>query len=229
MSGLTHPVCGYPHLATVTSAEEDAFIVETFGELPLFGKWLGGFQAPNGEEPGGGWGWVTGEAWDYTNWNDGEPNNAGGNEEHLEYWDNGRWNDEGYLPLVTGYLVEYEDCDMPTGKVNFGFVSKYKNGASVPTGNTEFQFRAAGLNFHSTSYDWLLVSGSEYAMFEGVGTINGEGEYEFQVWAGDGTGTDGADTFRMKIWTQDASGETVIYDNGINQDIGGGSIVVHNR
>src|SRR5207249_6428505 len=28
------------------------------------------------------------------------------------------------------------------GKANFGFVSKYKNGQSVPTGETEFQFSA---------------------------------------------------------------------------------------
>ena len=47
-----------------------------------------------------------------------------------------------------------------TGKATFGFVSKYKKGASVPTGQTEFQFKAGDLNFHSTSYDWPLVTGS---------------------------------------------------------------------
>jgi len=41
----------------------------------------------------------------------------------------------------------------PTGKATFGFVSKYKKGATVPTGNTEFVFKAADLNFHSTSHD----------------------------------------------------------------------------
>lgn len=38
------------------------------------------------------------------------------------------------------------------GKANFGFVSKYNKGASVPTGNTEFVFQVANMNFHSTSY-----------------------------------------------------------------------------
>jgi hypothetical protein len=43
---------------------------------------------------------------------------------------------------------QFEDCAYDTtGKANFGFVSKYKKGASTPTGNTEFQFKAGDLNF----------------------------------------------------------------------------------
>jgi hypothetical protein len=80
-------------------------------------------------------------------------------------------------------------------------------------------------------YDWLVVTGSNYAKFKGEGTINNmlapNGElYKFQVWAGDGTGDDGADTFRIKIWYEDA-GDMVVYDNGMNQNIGNGNIVVH--
>lgn len=113
------------------------------------------------------------------------------------------------------------------GKASFGFVSKYKKGATVPTGNTEFQFKTADLNFHSDSYQWLVVTGSDYAKFRGVGTINGAGEYKFQVWAGDGD----PDTFRIKIWTEDETTgvETVVYDNGIDQALGGGSIIVHTK
>lgn len=111
------------------------------------------------------------------------------------------------------------------GQANFGFVSKYKKGVTVPTGNTEFVFQAGDLNFHSSSYDWLVVTGSDYARFKGSGTINGTGDYKFMLWAGD----DEPDTFRIRIWTEDeVSGEeTVIYDNGSDQAIGGGSIIVH--
>jgi hypothetical protein len=35
-----------------------------------------------------------------------------------------------------------------------------------------------------------------------------------------------ADTFRIKIWYKDGD-EVVVYDNGFNQEIGGGSIVIH--
>ena len=115
------------------------------------------------------------------------------------------------------------------GKATFGFVSKYKKGANVPTGNTEFQFHAAGMNFHSDTYEWLVVTGSNYAMFKGVGTINGGldpngNAYKFMLWAGDGS----PDTFRIRIWWEDTdSTEHDVYDNGFDQAIGGGSIVIH--
>jgi hypothetical protein len=111
------------------------------------------------------------------------------------------------------------------GKATFGFVSKYKKGDTVPTGNTEFMFKAADLNFHSDEYDWLVVTGSDYAKFKGSGTINGEGNYKFMLWAGDGE----PDTFRIKIWEEEENSgdEYDIYDNGFDQEIGGGSIVIH--
>lgn len=111
-----------------------------------------------------------------------------------------------------------------TGKATFGFVSKYLKGATVPTGNTEFQFHAASLNFHSSSYEWLVVTGSNYARYKGLGTVDGVGVFKFMLWAGDGT----PDTFRIRIWSEDASGvESVLYDNGFDQPIAGGNIVVH--
>jgi hypothetical protein len=117
-----------------------------------------------------------------------------------------------------------------TGKATFGFVSKYKKGAKVPTGNTEFQFKVADLNFKSTSYDWLVIAGSK-AMYKGTGTINGAGEYGFMLSAIDGT----PDKFRIKIW--DKATDKVVYDNQLGAvedaepatELGGGSIVVHKK
>ena len=43
------------------------------------------------------------------------------------------------------------------------------------------------------------------------------------LWAGD----DSPDTFRIKIWWEDNGVENVIYDNGTDQAIGAGNIVVH--
>lgn len=113
------------------------------------------------------------------------------------------------------------------GKATFGFVSKYKKGASVPTGNTEFIFNAAGFKFSSTSYDWLVIAGTK-AMFKGEGMINGEGNYNFMLTANDG-GETGVDTFRMKIWETDGDDDSVIYDNKIDTELGGGSIIVHKK
>ncbi|MDH4135846.1 MAG: hypothetical protein OEW09_03885 [Anaerolineae bacterium] len=50
--------------------------------------------------------------------------------------------------------------------------------------------------------------------------------YKFMLWAGDGS----PDTFRIKIWWEDADAvEHDVYDNGFSQEIGGGSIVVHTK
>lgn len=123
-----------------------------------------------------------------------------------------------------------------TGKASFGFVSKYQNGANVPTGNTEFQFRAANFNFKSTVYEWLVISGAR-AQYKGSGTINGSGNYNFMLTAIDGqiNGGGGNDKFRLRIWDRSSGG--IIYDNQVNGDmgdnatpitiIGGGSIVIH--
>jgi|GEM_PF-2039450 hypothetical protein len=110
------------------------------------------------------------------------------------------------------------------GKANFGFVSKYQKGATVPTGNTQFQFKAGDLNFHSDEYDWLVVPGDHTAKYKGIGTIDGAGSYKFMIWARDFE----PDTFRIKIWEEDeVETEIVIYDNGFDQEIGGGNIKVH--
>jgi hypothetical protein len=132
-----------------------------------------------------------------------------------------------FINVAGGIAVDEHQLFMPsnlTGKATFGFVSKYKKGATVPEGNTEFQFKAGGLNFSSTSYQWLVVNqGGTNAQFKGYATINGAGNYGFMLWAGDGS----PDTFRIKIW--DAGTEAVVYDNGTDQPIGGGSIVVHKK
>jgi len=115
------------------------------------------------------------------------------------------------------------------GKANFGFVSKYQKGTSVPTGNTAFQFDLAGMAFASQSYEWLIVNQNGLnAQFKGSGLINGATDpngnaYKFMLWAGDGS----PDTFRIRIWWEDAAGEHDVYDNGVDQPIGGGNIVVH--
>lgn len=136
------------------------------------------------------------------------------------------WSPDGSVD----YEVTVSGCEAsPTGKANFGFVAKYKKGANVPDGNTEFQFKAGNLNFHSTSYEWLVVTGNDTAKFKGEGTINGDvspaGPYKFQLWASDGD----PDTFRIKIWWEDGGTEHFVYDNGMNQAIGGGNIVVHTK
>lgn len=124
-----------------------------------------------------------------------------------------------------------------TGKANFGFVSKYKKGHSIPSGNTVFVFKSAALKFQSTSYEWLVVTGADCAKYKGLGIINEDAsvEYSFMLNACDnGEGKDAdADTFRIKIWA--AADDTAVYDNMLGADddsydgtaISGGNIQIH--
>ena len=120
------------------------------------------------------------------------------------------------------------------GEASFGFVSKYKKGKTAPTGNTEFQFQAGDLNFHSDVYDWLVIAGAR-AQFKGTGTINGAGEFGFMLTAIDENLTPSTDVdhFRIKIW--DKATDEIVYDNqmgdvdgaAVATAISGGSIVIH--
>jgi hypothetical protein len=143
----------------------------------------------------------------------------------------------GWINSLAGSYTPQDSSDPDLiGKATFGFVSKYQKGASVPVGQTEFQFQVANFNFHSEWYQWLVVSGYK-AQYRGTGTVNGAAGYSFLVTAYDGqvSGGGGVDKFRIRIWLTNTG--TVIYDNKYGtltdmdtadpQALGGGSIVIH--
>ena len=110
---------GTGYLVTITSALEDAFVADliTIGEV-----WAGGKQDPAVSDPTANWVWVNGEGSfpgvnggtgyvnTYSNWSDFEPNDEGGGEQYLGigWTDDKKWNDEGALGNIKGYVVEYE-------------------------------------------------------------------------------------------------------------------------
>ncbi len=65
------------HLATFESAEEWAFVSGTVLSGHNNAYWLGASQQVNQATPSEGWGWVDDTAWDFTAWNNGEPNDYG--------------------------------------------------------------------------------------------------------------------------------------------------------
>ena len=98
------------YLATITSAEENGFAA---GDVAAGNEaWVGG--SDNGNE--GNWTWragpEAGQAFTYTNWNPGEPNNCCGGENylHINYATLGGWNDHGgpgNVFQVNGYIIEF--------------------------------------------------------------------------------------------------------------------------
>jgi hypothetical protein len=123
-----------------------------------------------------------------------------------------------------------------SGIASFGFVSKYKKGTTVPSGETEFQLKFASFRFHSVTYQWLVVAGAK-AQYKGTGEVNGAAGYGFLLTAEDGDAKNGGgvDRFRLKVWEQ-ATG-ALVYDNVLGapddidsaspQAIASGSIILH--
>ncbi|MBC8010349.1 MAG: hypothetical protein H7067_09655 [Burkholderiales bacterium] len=138
------------YLATLTSASENAFgytlasatasawFIDASGNG--LGPWLGGIQTTFTAEPAGGWTWVTGESWSYTNWASGEPSNFSGVEDRLQFFGSqtlmaATWNDltsTGNAPdtPARSYLIEYNTAPIPEpsayavgiGAIALGFV-----------------------------------------------------------------------------------------------------------
>ena len=137
--------------------------------------------------------------------------------------------------------VPSQDRHSLTGPAHFGFVSKYQVGSNTPVGQTEFQFNAGDVNFHSSNYDSgsLVISGP-LARYTGTGTIKGSTDsYTFLVEAYDcdvtGSCATSPDGFRIQI--TDTTTHTLIYDNvaggsgalsqANTEPIASGDIVIH--
>jgi large repetitive protein len=105
------------------------------------------------------------------------------------------------------------------GKANFNVNAKYEKGASLPTGSLKFELSGAMLQ--STSFDWLVVTGST-AQLRGTGTVNGSGSYTFVMTAVDAS----PDTFRIQVW--DKTTGAAIHDSA-TQTVAGGNLTVHTK
>jgi len=99
------------HLATVTSNAEQAFLEGQFN-LALTTPRLGGYQDHGAGEPGEGWAWSNGEAWEYTAWASGQPDQGAGDEDYLAL------GGDGWMDVANDqhgwYLIEFEEEPVAT-------------------------------------------------------------------------------------------------------------------
>ena len=115
------------HIATITSEAEWHAIKNELGSIPR-GYYLGGTD----EKKEGVWEWITGEAWKFTKWSKGEPNDYshpiyGESEDYLQTWketsdSNRNWNDIwGVInPNSKGYILEFGYYSNPNSKDSDG-------------------------------------------------------------------------------------------------------------
>lgn len=103
------------HLVTITDADENNWIVKNINPADDNYCWLGGEKNESGA-----WGWVTGEAWDYTSFAEGQPDFMNSAEYYLcTSSPANTWNDsdmEGnnwdpgweYSRGISGYIIEWD-------------------------------------------------------------------------------------------------------------------------
>ena len=110
-------------LATITSLAENDFVAALLPEYLNIGYAIGGMQPPDAPNDQG-WSWISGEAWSFTNWAPGEPNNFGGIENYLVMYSNfgpdklGTWNDVSDSDAFNhGYVIEFAAIPEPGAAV----------------------------------------------------------------------------------------------------------------
>lgn len=98
------------HLASVTSAAENAFVTGMLNNYAHDSAFFGLFQQYGSVEPAGGWQWTTGEIATYQNWVPGEPNNTSGIKNYGEIALSGQWNDlpDTYVDADPWAVVELD-------------------------------------------------------------------------------------------------------------------------
>jgi hypothetical protein len=99
-----------------------------------------------------------------------------------------------------------------TGKVTYGFTVNYYKGATLPKGQTQFNFNVGGFKYDAVNFDYLSVAGYK-AVFKGSGKIlGGQSGINFIMYVIDGAlDGSGVDKVRLKIYNKNTS--QVYYDN----------------
>ncbi|MDA7679797.1 hypothetical protein N8622_00905 [bacterium] len=105
------------HLTTITSELEQQHIEQLVKDSSSPSFWLGGTD----EETEGKWKWITGETWDFANWNRTEPSNDNGNGHYLNIWNNDYkyfWND-WVANIGMAYILEIPKVNLEEGLVAY--------------------------------------------------------------------------------------------------------------
>jgi len=151
------------HLAAVTSQQENDLIVNGLfaNGLENSNPWIGFSDA----EAEGDWKWVNCEAYSFTNWHAGEPNNlAGGNEHYANYYNIGgviKWNDlpsdlPGWTP--NPYILEVEGTPL-------SLLSGLYSGEEFPVGTTTVSYEATDAAGNSSTCSFTVtVLDTEFPM-----------------------------------------------------------------
>ncbi len=104
------------HLVTISSSDEQQFVNSIAHKI----IWLGGTDEGNEDN----WSWITGEPWNYSNWDVGIPDNCcpqsvcGGSgctpQHYLMFYENGIWNDMSEIEIPLPFVCEWDSLERPS-------------------------------------------------------------------------------------------------------------------
>ena len=128
------------YLATITSAEENQFVLNLFKDDTQFwsyaghsslvgnvynGPWIGGYSSSNSSND---WKWITNESFTYSAWGPYEPFSNGDRINYSNIGGTIGWNDIPNTYVTPGYIIETSDSFIPApgaiilGSIGAGFV-----------------------------------------------------------------------------------------------------------
>lgn len=189
------------HLATIESAEEQDFIKNLIKSTKKENLWIGGYYSSDA------WNWVDNTPWDYTNWDNLQPDNYTGDEFYLriknrdktyENWEamDGKWNDTANdaddssensdAPMSSfGYVCEW---DLIETTIIGGLKASNDKGYNPPSQITDcfghdytvdqaFSLTFAGTNQSRVTFDF---KGVNYRTFEYDVTVDQDTRDKFE-------------------------------------------------
>ena len=232
------------HLVSLTSADEDTWVYTNLDGGDA--RWIGAYQdinSPEYSEPDGAWGWVSGEAWSYTNWNGGGPDNGGlavPDEEVGHYCCGGAWNDlyevTNGSPVERKFIMEWSaDCN-GDGMVDYGQILSGEladdDGNGVPDicqpitvdddGSADFTTLQAAVDASSDGDTILVLPGTYSGSGGQVVRLNGK---NIVITSSEGSGTtiiDGQNTRRGIVVANSETDVTIEGFTVTNCTTGGG-------
>lgn len=198
------------HLATITSHNENEWIKRNLLTNATT-LWLGGTDEGNE----GVWSWVTDEFWDFTFWNNGEPNNNG-NENHLQITPTAYWNDSNWANEF-GYICEWDN----DANITEAYFTDFSNGAdsawsdpAITNSNGETFLAPSNQGFGAGTQTLALTDLPQHSTVTVIFDL-----YIIQSWDGNGECSSagscgqaaGPDNFQLS-----ADGETLLFTNFAN-------------
>lgn len=141
------------HLVTITTADEQSFVESIIKNGTKSCYWLGGTD----EEAEGNWKWITGEAFSYTHWRKGQPDNYNTENYLMMYKDSNQFN----AGNAFGYWNDLkDDCtcsDIPSLKKEvFGLMCEWDEipGSGGSMSDEEMnKYITEHINFHESKFD----------------------------------------------------------------------------